>query len=248
MNRAMGGVLSVVALVGLVGCGGSGAGKATPEATFESFKTSMKNKDYKGAFAHVAPDSQAMALGGMAIIIGMAKQDPKVGPEAAKLLEKHSIKELNPVAIMMAAAGGSNPEAEIRKSVADTKDKPAAFEDVILWLEKNAPQAPGEGNPMQRMSDAVLTDVKIENDVATGTVKMKGSDGNEESQPAKFRKIDGAWLIEFDTSGPGGPPASSDQPLGETPGFTPGAVPDLPTDGLEGQPGGATTVPQTDGK
>src|SRR5262249_30134389 len=94
---------AAIVLIAVMGCltgcggatGGNGGGGATPEQTFEKFKSAMKSKDYATGFQQLTPDTQDMMLGSMVIAAGFISAfDPK-GSEMQQVLDKHGVQKID---------------------------------------------------------------------------------------------------------------------------------------------------------
>jgi hypothetical protein len=181
-------------------CALAAGGASTPEGVFNNFKTAMKDKDFKSGFAQLTPDSQDMMLGSLAANISLGfGMDPTKGPDVQKMMDKHGIKKIDPTTIQP----GTDPRVLLKDTVANVKDKPACFADLMTWMENNS-EGKDRAEKMEAYAHAELVDLKTEGDSAVGSVKVKRN-GNEESNPMTFKKIGGTWFIDLAAqAGPAG--------------------------------------------
>jgi hypothetical protein len=172
-------------------CHAAGGG-ATPQATFDNFRNAMKSKDYKASYSQMTPETQDMMLGGMAVAMSMGLgMDPAKAADAQKVTEKHGVKKMDPTKLQP----GQDPKALVRETVAEVKDKPGCFADMMTWMETNVPNKDKDAK-MEEYNSATLSDVKIEGDTATGNVKVK-HEGQDTSSPMNFKKIGAVWFIDM---------------------------------------------------
>ena len=203
--------------------GYAAGGGATPEAAFDNLKSAMSNKDYKTGFAQMTPNTQDVILGGM--VMAMSSRlglDPAKASEAQKIVERYGIKKMDPTKTQP----NQGPQTMLQQTVANVKDKPACFAEMMAWME-NTPPTKSEKNvdvksqggtasviALIRRFPATLVDVKTQGDTARGTIKMKF--GNQEtSGPMAFKKVGGMWYIDMTVppaeagNGPPGQPKGS---------------------------------------
>ncbi len=192
--RAMVWAMGAALIFPLVALAAGGA--SSPEGVFENFKTAMKSKDYKSGFAQMTPDSQDMMLGGLAMAMSMGFGiDPEKAADAQKVVEKYGVKKMDPTKIQP----GQDPRTMVKETIADVKDKPACFADMMSWMETNA-SGKDRAEKMEAYSHAELSDLKTAGDTATANVKVKRN-GEENSSPMSFKKIDGSWYIDLTAQG-----------------------------------------------
>jgi hypothetical protein len=194
--------ISCVAIVALSIAGCSGGGAATPEAAFENFKSAMKNKDFKTAFAQTTPDSQDIMIGGFSMALPMAAADPQKGPKSAeelkKILDQHGVKPID----FSQFKPTQDPRSIFKEASAGVKDKPACLADIITWVTTNDKNS---SMGFEKFSATTLSDVKTEGDTATGTLKSDAAGPGPQTDFMKFKRLDGAWFIDLAGMMPGMP-------------------------------------------
>jgi hypothetical protein len=194
MKRTTSRIALVTVAAFLAGCGG---GASSPEAAFDTFADAAKSKDYQAMIESVTPETQEMMLGSM--VFGASFQamaDESKQASLDELFKKYGIDTQSD-----AMGEVDDPEKAMKQLVAGVKDRPACFAAIMEWIEENTE---GERPDMFEGADfdeAELTEVKIDGDKATGTVV---TDGNEDSNPMQFQRIDGVWYIDLMASN-GGP-------------------------------------------
>jgi hypothetical protein len=195
------------AALSLAGCsGGANGSSATPEAAFENFMSAMKNKDYKSAFAQTTPESQDVMIGSFAMFVPMAAAaDPQNGPKSAaeikKILDQHGVKSIDSSQLKPT----QDPRSLFKQATIEVKDKPACLADIINWISTQ------DKNPslgFDKFGTATLADVKTEGETASGTMKSSTGPASQ-SEPMKFKRIDGVWLIDLAAMMPFPPPNGS---------------------------------------
>ena len=163
---------------------------------FEAAKTAAQKDDFKTFFTCLTPDSQKvmagqMVLGGMAMKsfaemdkTGKAKEAFKPLDELFKKhgLTEEALKKFKPTTDPKEAAKNIRAMGDL------IKDRPAFCTEFMGFLQKGGKRGPAP------LSDATLTDVKIEGDKASGTLLTKKG-GKETKEPVEFAKIKGGWRL-----------------------------------------------------
>ena len=180
------------------GCGGGGSSSslagATPQATFDAMKGAAAKKDWGGMISCMSADSQDMMIGGMSMMVQMMSAfgggDKMKG--ASDILTKHGVKMEMPTD----PAAAANPQDAMKKATAGVKDKTACLSELMVWFEKNGDEKQKANFNPDEMASAVLADVKIDGDTATGKVTTKKG-GEEKTDDAHFKKVDGKWYMDL---------------------------------------------------
>ncbi len=189
-THAIGGLMTAVVITSLVGCSSKAS---TPEAAFDNLKATMKAKDYKTGLSQMMPDTQDYLLEGIVTRIGATvASDPAQGAEIKKIAEKYGLK----IPTANEIARGNDPMLALKQAVADVKDKPACFAEIVQWYAANRPNEPIPTTGIEAIGDATLDDLKTEGDKSSGNIKWKNVDFVS-SQPVTFNKIGGAWYIDI---------------------------------------------------
>jgi hypothetical protein len=193
--RVLAGILVILLVDSAVAAEPTGA--QTPQEAFDKFGAAVKKKDYQDAMKRLTSDSQDALLGMMAMGLSVvAATDPKVGAEGDEILTKHKVKKFDISKISTKPPNDRRVAA--REVGADVNDKPAALAELLRFEEKNStikgmPQLTSDGLIID-LADGQLKDLKVDGNGAVASVKLKK---NDESQPIKFEKTGGVWLIDF---------------------------------------------------
>ena len=173
-------------------------GSQTPREAFDKFGAAIRKKDYGGAMVQITPDSQGALLGMLSMGIAVTSSvDPKVGAEGDAILTKHNVKKFDMSKFMTPP---NDRRAAAREVSANVKDKTAALVELLVFAEKNSsvngmPALMNKGLLID-MANGELTDLKVDGNGAVASVKVK-TEKSEESQPIKFEKANGVWLIDI---------------------------------------------------
>jgi hypothetical protein len=173
-----------IALIFLAACGKGGG--STPEATFASAKKASEQKDLKTLATLMDPDKLPTMVGGVAVGAEMmAKMNKDMQADYEALKKKWGLKDFK------SAGKASREEWENagKEIVKDVKDLPGLFEDLAHLMQKHSPN--GKGMFDDENTQGELKDVKIEGDVATGTVTGKDGKGH----PIRFVRKNGSWYF-----------------------------------------------------
>ncbi|NQU26609.1 MAG: hypothetical protein HQ567_35440 [Candidatus Nealsonbacteria bacterium] len=181
-----------------VGCGSSPY--ATPEATFETAKKAMTDKDYKtfcGCLTPECRDDQAAGLvlaGSLAPLTAQLEGTEEAKADAAKataVIEKHGLTQESTAKILRDLA--TNPEDRkkgLQKLVEPIKDRDAFIAEFFSVTVDTA----GSSEEKVIVDDAKLTDLKTDGDTTTATC-VETREGSETKKAIAFKKIDGQWKI-----------------------------------------------------
>jgi len=164
----------------------------TPEKTYEAYRAVLaeSEQDWAAVYAALTSESAERVLGENAVRIATAltfakldntgKMKEKLAP-SRELLEKAGLTdEALEQAVKQTAEAKTDTAAKAevaRKLVANVKDKPGLFRDLMKQMESINP------NKAPELTDAKLKDVKIDSEKATATLGeqtltfIKGKDG-----------------------------------------------------------------------
>jgi hypothetical protein len=165
----------------------------TPQAVYDAAMAAHKRKDYKTAIACFAPEAQkdtaaAMALNALNVKAGNNEEIRKTFKPLFDVLDKHGLTEKAVKDVDL----GEDPRTveKSREKLKKLIKKPAEFAvDYLKAQDKlGAGDRPGE-------TKSKLTDVKINGDKATGTVRIDFGGDREITQPVEFVKINGSWKL-----------------------------------------------------
>jgi hypothetical protein len=186
-------------------------------ATFEAASQALARGDYTSYSRTLTPQTQERMAGNLAMTGAVLQQqmastqalsalteqfggaeegeDATANAELERMVEvlkKHGVEDIDPVSLLGGGGQASGP-ALVAASI---EDKPAFIGemlDAVMAVQAKAglqsgqqiaPPAPGE-----------LTDVKVERDVATGTMKHT-INGQERQGLITFRKVGDDWKID----------------------------------------------------
>ncbi|MCH7988332.1 MAG: hypothetical protein IID46_04180 [Planctomycetes bacterium] len=153
--------------------------QSSPEKVAESFRQACKAKDWKSVFACVTKESYDTLVFGTMKTAGFSTSgDEDKTNSLNELFEKHGIDDQ-----IKKLAG--NP-------VTVVKDKMALFDDLMDWLEKNAPAS--KKNMILQLASVRFSNFKTEGDKAIADFSMNGQ---KSGKPAEFKKLDGQWFLDM---------------------------------------------------
>lgn len=182
---------AAMAAVAAAGCGGA---HATPQATFQTYRTALVRKDWKASLTCLTPQSRDTVVGGLMVAVASASV---MNEEAAAVLEKHGIDRTQLVGDFLAgalanlASPGDALGEGVRRCLDKIADKPAFVGDAAGWLEQNSQQA---GAYFGKVEGAELSSVEIDGDTAKGTLTLPVAGAKT---ALRFKRIEGRWLIDF---------------------------------------------------
>ena len=194
--------VSLVAMFG--GCNDGGGrnvpatGGATPEAAFKNVQAAAAKGDCEAYMSNMTDESQELFVGRMAAGAAMMQMFAGFSPEAAKntkaikdVLDSHGLTEerLN---ALRPDPNSRDPVGDLRKLARTIDERGQFMTDLAAAFKGN------EGGNFRMGPDesAVLKDVKISDDDATGTVVFE-LDGEKEATLVEFKKVNGKWLVEM---------------------------------------------------
>lgn len=164
----------------------------TPDATFQTAKVAFADNDYSEFCDCLSEDSRDEMAASMVFMGGFMQIDTKSeeATDVAAVFKKHGLdKESNPKVTINVTAGKKDQKDQFKKLVEPIKDRNAFIVDMIAVFRKHKPDA----KPFE--SDAKLTDLKIDGQVATATVEQT-RDGKKHTTPIKFAKNGNHWKID----------------------------------------------------
>jgi hypothetical protein len=178
----------------------------TPQAVFDAAKKAAEKSDLKAIIQTHSDDNRDLAAGMMLILGAYGTQ---LGPAVAKTDEdKAKIKKIDAVltrygvtpemakhAIVLAKEmNGKQPSESLpplRKLLEPVKDRAGLVADMMVLTDDKG------GDPFDDLKTAKLQEVKVDGDVARGSVLVT-KDGAEKTEPIVFRKEHGGWKIHID--------------------------------------------------
>jgi len=180
------------------GCGGPSYD--TPEATFQTAKSAVAGYDcqtFCGCLTTEARDHTVAKL----VIYGSSLQSPATGPAEERIrvraerikavLEKHGCQIQTAFDMIgMALSGSEQRKHQMLKLIEPIQDRNGFIGDFVrVLIETAEDSAAALIEP-----DARLLDLHIDGDTATATFAQT-REGQEQTDPIEFRKIDGKWKI-----------------------------------------------------
>lgn len=207
----LGSALALLLLSGIAGLESQAGEKKTPlyktpQAVFDAARKAAEKGDGKGVIQILSDDNRD-GMAGMMVIIGSFST--QVGAAFAKTDEdKEKIKKIddvltrygvtqemakNAIALAKEMKGKQPFEAlpPLRKLLEPVKDRAGLIADMMVLTDKKG------GKPFDEFKTAKLQDVKVDGDVARGSVLVT-KDGAEKTEPIEFRKEGGGWKIHMD--------------------------------------------------
>ena len=197
MTRAVCGLWLGALTLSLTGCGGNGA---TPQATFDKFKSAWLNKDYETAMAQLTPYSQNLVISNAAIDPALLATDSTSGglklengwpipaDEVTAIFEKYG------KLVSITTSDRSATKSEIKR-------KTDCLVEFLRFREQKGLRPPTA--TLAQEASARLEDVKQSGDSADATIRAR-HDGLEETEPTKFKKVGDGWLLDLELPiGPG---------------------------------------------
>ena len=157
----------------LSGCGSSTTQVKydSPQAAYDAFSNASQAGEWRTLAEALTPESQDALAAMLLLPAGMAAAfDESAGGELELILKKHEL---------------SSDTLDVGADELPVKDKPAFIADVAEWLMRQGGDSSDLGMPSGK-----LTDLAIDGDSATGTIK---------DEPISFRQVDGGWLVHLET-------------------------------------------------
>lgn len=201
-------IVSVAGLVGTASVAGCGGNYSSPQATFETAKTAATSENWKAFFDCATPNSLDQIAGSMVFSASMMKGlgglsglgDPdkanKINAAMEKMdavLEKHGVTE----DAMKQAVDSAKPKPgqfsmpDFGSLSSMVTNKSQFIADMIVAM-RSIEDLPDDDPFSGKFEDAVLTNVKIDGESATGTIESGGKEN-----PVTFKNISGEWKIDL---------------------------------------------------
>lgn len=189
-SRILRHVLPGLCIAAMVGCAG---GYATPQATFQTFRTAVAKKRWDLALGAMTPQAQQRVVGGLAVLIAGAA----IGNgDAAALADKYGVAWHKLAGQAMAGAIGSKDKvagalAGIEQHVESIPNKVAFVTEVQAWAENTGVAA---STLLVNLAKAELLDARIEGNVAHGDLSRNVPFYGDR---IRFARSGGRWLIDL---------------------------------------------------
>ncbi|REJ67085.1 MAG: hypothetical protein DWQ31_11540 [Planctomycetota bacterium] len=183
----------------------------SPQACLEAAQQLVEQKEYAGFVDCMTSDSQSVLAAGLTVMpLVRASMAAIGGPEAVdeakkKMANVYEVIERNGVeapTMEQLAATGRDPEkmkALLNSLLEPVEDHAAYLVELMAAFET----VDKDGATRPTVVDSIqgeLTDINIEGDIATGTLTREVG-GRQISNPMRFKKVDGGWLIDIQLGG-----------------------------------------------
>ncbi len=183
-------VLPVLFVVTAVGCANQ---YATPEATFQTFRTAVSKKRWDVALEAMSPQAQDRVVGGLLVLIAGGS----IGnSDAAALAEKYGIAWHKLAGRVMAGALGSKDRVAgavegLDQFIGSISDKVAFVADAQAWAEK---MGLADSTLLVNLARAELLEARIDGNVAHGDLSR---DVPFHGDRIRFVRVGSRWLIDL---------------------------------------------------
>ncbi len=201
------GLAVAAAAAGAVMAGGS-AVYSTPQAAFDAAKRAAEKDDVRG-FCGVLDDETRDTIAG-GLLVNAAFFTRELGPKLAKTDdEKAQLKRVETILARHGFTADALQAIVTKAKELQGKDSAEVLPEVVKWLKPARDRCAlvadllalggkeKKASPLTDVKNSRLDEVKVEGNVARGTVLIKRDD-KENTEPIEFRKQGGGWRIHLD--------------------------------------------------
>jgi hypothetical protein len=187
-------VLFAANLCVIAGCGNEVPAGRTPQLAFDTFRSAIKDKDYKTAFVQTTPESQESLLAIAAAVAPMAAkstddQARKTAQKIQAILDRYGFPQIT--------LNTADQAASLKSQIESMKHKPACLGEIFHVIDAEAKNDKYFYIDLEKFSDGKISNVAIDGEVATATVDNVAGKSGRRTESIKFRSSNGLWLIDL---------------------------------------------------
>jgi len=169
-------------------------GTASAEATLQKLKEATAKADFESQFRLFTPAKQEPLLAGVLVGLGIHAGSKKVGdqfPERQErlraILRRHGVSHIEKVEPV---------PSKLTQELSAVKDRAQLYGELQALFGEPMKKQDGKVVQLKHARVSEVRDVVENGDQATATLVILAGDGEEKTEAAELRKVDGAWYVD----------------------------------------------------